>query len=463
MSDQEKTGGEVAKATEFPGTVMDWRRDPSFVTLEALLGISLGESPASMSEAMTQHAALACVDVISRDVSNVEVALYRRLPGGGKEKVMPGEHWLADMLALDPNEEHDWTTFWQMCTIHLVLASNTFIAKRMNFRSGRPTELIPLRPGQVTINHNPSTFEKSFHFMPSTLFEQSMVKGMDTIFTPEEIIHVRRRVMDGLSGLSTLSAGGPTLRLSKAISEYQTRLYKNDGQGRVSIESDKEMKPLGDDAFRRLKAEVRAAVNAMFKSGEALLLEPGYKANMLSMSAADMKVAEMNDATINAVARIFGVPPHKIGHVADEKYSNMEVMERAYAHDVVIPIARLFEIAMARSLLTKKERLSLFLEFNRRQMEIVDFKVRSDALKVGYERGGLTHNEWRAEFGYNPLPGDAGDQRPMLSTLVLLDGDSNEITVSPSQTGVTEEPTETEEGDTEDTAEGTKGLRIVKS
>lgn len=463
MSNDEnrEIGETVTKEETDLNAVVDWRRDASWNTVEGLLGISRSDGPMGIVEALQQHAVLACVSVIMRDVSKCDVNLYRRMPGGGKERVDPKEHWLAGMLALDPNEEHSWSEFWQIVTIHLVLANNVFIAKRMNMR-GEVSELIPVLPGQVEIMHNPSTLEKYYMVSRRTLFDQAMLKGMGTYMMPEQVIHVRNRIVDGLHGLPTLASGAPTMRLAKAINEYQKRLYDNDGQGRVAVSAEKDMKPLSDESFRRLKSEIRRAVKNMWSNGDALLMEPGYTAKVLAMTAADMKIAETHDSQITSVARVFGVPPHKIGHVADEKYSNMEVMERTYAHDVLIPIAKCFEAAIARSLLTRSERLEYFIEFDRRQMEIVDFKVRSDALKVGYERGGLTHDEWRREFGYNPLPNDAGKVRPFLSTLSALEYDSNEVVIS-SGNGSQMEPVDSPSEDDEPEEDaGEKGLRVVK-
>lgn len=468
MSAEQSTAGaeaEVNKEIVEVDARIDWRRDAGWTTLESILGIYSENGPVGLSDALQQHATLACVDVISRDISKVDCDLYERLPDGGKRKVLPNEHWFAGMLALDPNEEHTWREFWQMATIHLVMMNNVFVAKRMSIR-GDVLELIPVVPGRVQIQHNPENYAKYYHVSRGNLFEQAMLRGMGDYFTTEQMIHVRKRIVDGLHGLPTLAAGASTIRLSKAISDYQKRLYDNDGQGRVAVQTDTMMKPLSDPSFQRLKSEIRQAVRKMWSEGDALLLEPGYTAKLLSATAADMKVAEMHDAQINATARVFGVPPHKIGHVADEKYSNLEVLERTYAHDVLIPIARAFEDTLARHLLTPKERMRFFIQFNRRQMEIIDFKQRAETLKIGLQHGAVTPDEFREEFGMNPLPNGVGKIRQIQSTMTVLAEGENEVILSagaPSNS----DGSDVNENETNDDGEGapeegTKGLRLVK-
>lgn len=450
------TIGAVEKEIFETNTVIDWRRDNSWNTLEELMGLTATSNTVSLIEALQQHAVLACVDVISRDISKSKLDLYERLPNGGKRKVLPNEHHLARFLAMYPNTEHNWQEFWQLSTLHLVMASNVFMAKREE--RGMVKELIPVIPARVTIQHNPSTYEKFYEVTRKNLFDTAMLRGFSDYFTEDTMIHVRKRVVDGLHGFATLAAGGPTINLAKQIQDYQTRLYENDGQARIAVQQDAGMKPLADDAFRRLKQEIRAAAKNMMKNGEAMLLEPGYKAEILAMTAADMRVAETHEQMIGAVARVFGVPPHKIGHLSDEKYSNMEVLDRAYAQDVLVPIAQCFEHALARSLMSDREHERYFFEFDRRAMEIVDFKVRAEALKIGLQNGAITPDEFREVFGLNPLENEAGNVRFFQSTMTVVDS-NNEVLIPAGGMQDTEPQEEPEPEPSDDD----KQLRVVHS
>lgn len=432
---------------------IDWRREGGWSTLESLLGISVEGGPVTISEALTSNAMLAAVDVISRDVSKVPLIMWERIKGGGKRRVEPNEHWFAKMLVLDPNREHNWHEFMQILAIHIALSSNAFIVKRMNIK-GDVQELIPVLPGRVTIHFHPDTGEKFYYLSPGTNFEQAMLRGIGSIATSEEIIHLRKRILDGVHGLSTLVAGAGTIRLAKALQNYQTRLYTNDGQTRLVFEQDGSMKPLSDPSFNRMKNELRQATETMMRQGKPILLEPGYKGRTLAMNAADAELSKSDASQIKAVARMLGVPPYKIWHFEDEKYNNLETIERAYVNDTVLPYALAIEQPLERSIFTEEERLKYFIEIDRNKLTVIDFKQRSEALKVGLQHGAVCPDEYREAFGLNPLPKKAGQIRFVQSTMNVID-ENNEVVIAAGGKGQ----------DGEDTADEApkKGLTLVHS
>ena len=438
--------------------VMDWRRDSGWNTLETLLGISAGDGgPVSMGEALRQADILSCVDIISQDVSKVPMRLYQRLADGGSRKVMPDEHWLAELLALDPNTEHTWTEFFQMIAIHVVLANNAFVAKKQT-RHGAIEEIIPIMPGRVVINVHPKTGEMFYDVTRGTMFEAAQLRDLAFTLTADQMIHCRRRVVDGLHGYSTLGAGSPTMRLSRAIRDYQSRLYNNDGQSRLVFQQKSDMKPLGNEAYLRMKDELRQASRTMFRDGKPILLEPGYTAETIAMTAADAELTKNREAQIAETARLFRVPPHKMMHFDGTKYENMETLERLYAHDTIVPVCLAIERPMERSLLSREERLKYFLQFDRRQIAIIDFKVRAEMMKVGMQHGAITPDAFLEEFGMNPLPNGAGKVRMFQSTMTVVDEHNNVVIAAGAQPAGAEDP----EPQPADEQSSEKGLRVVK-
>lgn len=461
MTDDSALDEAVHKEIDDTPLVMDWRRDAGWNTLESLLGLAAGsDGPISLTEALRQSAVLSAGDVITQDVSKVPMYLYERLKGGGKRRVEPDEHWLAEMLALDPNDEHTWSDFFQMVAFHLVFANNSFIVKRTNRSGSLVHELIPVMPGRVMINIHPQTGEKFFDVTRGTMFEQAMLDGIAYSIPAEQMIHCRKRVVDGLNGYSTLGAGGPTIRLSKAIQEYQKRLYENDGQSRLVFKQAGEMKPLADESFQRMKKELRAAGKNMFRNGEPILLEPGYTADTVAMTAEESEIATIRNAQIGEAARLFRVPAHKLMHLDAVKYENLDVIERLYAWDTVEPHCQAIEKPMERSLLTRAERLKFFLEFDRRRIAIIDFKIRAEALKIGLQHGAVMGDEFREEFGMNPLAHKSGRVRMFQSTMTVVD-ERNEVLI-PAGAQPAKDDADKDDDDAADDKKSDKHLRLVK-
>lgn len=444
--------------------VIDWRRDDSWLTLESLLGLSSGTYRDSLSivDAYRIDAVIACLDVISRDLAKVDLQMVEKLDNGGHRIMKPEEHWLAGLLALDPNHEHSWRDFVGMLAIHTSLVSNSFIFPVRSGRNQEVTELIPIIPTRVQIMFTPDTGEKVYLISRSNMYEQAMMKEVPFYVFGNELIHVRKRVFDGLNGLSTLTIGGPTFGLAKAVRDYQRRLFDNDGQNRLYFQQAGDLKPLSDDSYNRMKTELRGAASRMLRDNVPMLLEPGYTANMVGQTSADAKVDEASVQALVAVARIFGVPPHKIGHAGEAKYQNMEVFERLYAQDVLVPLAQTIESPMERSLLTREERGKYGLRFNREQMEVVDFKVRAEVMKVFMDRMAVTVDEMRSSIGLNPLPDGLGNVRLVQSTMNVI-GEDGEILIPAGSQGSGDTTTDSPE-DTTDEAKSAEvhHLRTVK-
>lgn len=449
--------------------VIDWRRDDGWTTLESLLGISATTAGqrVTFEEAIRQDAVLACVDVIQRDLSKVDLQMVEFMDNGGSRIMRAGEHWLANLLALDPNEEHTWRDFVSMIAIHLTLTNNVYIYPVKN-RMGQVTELIPIIPGRVQIVYSPETNEKIYLISRGNMHEQSMLSDVPFYVFGNDLIHIRRRIVDGLHGLSTLNVGGPTIALAKAIRDYQRRLYDNDGQSRLYFEQNPDMKPLSNEAFLRMKSELRGAAESSTRNGIPFLLEPGYSAKMLALSAADTQLKDSVEGQIVAIARLFGIPPHKIGHAGEAKYQNMEVFERLYAQDVLIPAAQAVESGLGRSLFTPKERTKFGIRFNRRQMEIVDYKIRAEVLKVGMQHMAVTADEFREAVGLNPLPNGAGNVRFAQSTMTVV-GENNEVLIPAGSKGEEDvddpddETTEDSETTDPEDKQARTHLRVIES
>src|SRR3546814_4608777 len=75
---------------------------------------------------------------------------------------------------------------------------------------------------------------------------------------------------------------------------------------------------------------------------------------------------------------MFRMPPHKIFLMSGSKYENLETQEKMYVGDTLIPRAESFEEQFAKILLSKKERLSYFFQFDRAEMTLRDTKAETE-------------------------------------------------------------------------------------
>lgn len=389
-----------------------------------------GRKALTVGEVVQISAVLICLDVLAQDIAKTTFRMYERIPGG-KRVVEPDEHPVAELLATEPNEWHTWYEFFEMVMLHLGMVQNAFIAKRMN--GDRIEELIPCMPARTTILAVPPKNDKTgrgfyaYEVMRLSEHEKIQLGGLPDVFLPNEFIHLRGRMFDGLTGYSNLDAGARSFGLSKELVEYQTRLFANDGAMRGvfshpdSLAAGATDKDMANLAFERLRDQLAELMHDVREHNRPIVLEEGMKFEQIAMSAEQAEVAKARDIAVVDVARTFRIPPHKIMHLINVKYENMETLEKSYVQDTLVPYATRIEQRMARSLLTKKERSRFYFEFDRQEMLLNDMEKVGEALKIQSEHGALTIDEMRQAFGRNPLPNKAGERTIVPSVYNLLD------------------------------------------
>ncbi len=387
--------------------------------------------PLDLETAIKLSAVLVCLDVLSQDISKVKLELRRKLPNGGSEVVEPDQHWLAKMLVLEPNEHHTWNEFIEMTILHLGSVQNAFIGKRFNNR-GVVDGLFPFLPGRIRILVD----EESGHYIYQnerlTPHERLMYRDFDRFMLPDEMIHIKGRMFDGLFGYSNLDAGSSSMALAKALQEYQTNLYKSDASLRGVFQMPNEQ-ALSDPAFQRLKKQLGDKWNRVRKYGDPIILEEGMEFKAVSMDAGDAESSKSKASAIEDMARTFRIPPHKMMHIVNVKYENMETLEKSYVQDTLIPIANRVEQRLGKSLLNAKERVQYFLQFDRESMVLTDVEKQAEIIKVMMDRGAITINEARMKRGLNPLPADVGNVRLIPANFALVDSNNEVVLAAGSQ------------------------------
>jgi HK97 family phage portal protein len=386
--------------------------------------------PLGLQDAMQLSAVLICLDVISQDIAKTELNLYERLAGGGKRKVEPGRHPMAALLARRPNKHHTWFEFLQMVVLHLGLTQNAFLAKEIK-PDGTVLTLTPCVPWRTRILVSADYASYLYEIGKDTVLEKILYRQFpEKVLIEDEMIHVRMRMMDGLVGYSNMLAGSKTMRLAQELIDFQTRMYRNDGTLRGVFEQKQgAVEPLSTEALDNLRSQLGQELYALKRHGHPLILEDGLSFKQISQTADQAEVSKARDAMVVDVARAFRIPPHKIFHLINVKYENMETLESSYAFDTLIPIAKALEERLKVGLLDEKDQERFFFEFDREAMTITDVEKQSEMIKVMMAAGAMTWDEARARRGLNPLPNGAGKARTIPTTYMVVD-EKNEIIVA---------------------------------
>lgn len=399
-----------------------------------------------------------CCDVISQDISKATFR-YRQLLENGTSKIIdPRKNDMAAFLKLEPNRRHTWRNFMEMMVYWSCLTDNAY-AGVLRANDDSVLELIPFQTGRVV--EKISGRDVYYEVTASTMQEQALLGSSFRVFHERDMIHVRTRMIDGMDGYSTLTAGQKTIEIMNNLSEYREHLFGDEGQMRGVFTRDN-LEPIPDLIFERLRSQFKTLLNKFRKIKEPIVLEGGIKFEAISSNPKEMELVQEFEAQINEVCRLFRMPPHKIFLMSGSKYENLETQEKMYVGDTLIPRAEAFEEQFAKTLLSRKDRLSFFFEFDRNEMTLRDTKAETERTIKALERGAIMRDEARAVFGYNPLPNGAG-QTFLIPVNMAVVNDKNEVLVGGASTPADDKKTEDPELEPDETpAEKAVALRVVK-
>jgi HK97 family phage portal protein len=99
-------------------------------------------------QALRLAAVLSCVRVLAETIAALPLHVYRRLPGGGKERAY--DHPLYRLLHQRPNSWQTKFEFHEMLEGHIALRGNAYALKFFG-RGGELTDLFPLHPDRMRI------------------------------------------------------------------------------------------------------------------------------------------------------------------------------------------------------------------------------------------------------------------------------------------------------------------------
>ena len=413
----------------------------------------------SVAGALQIGALMLCCDVIAQDISKATLRLRKELGNRTSEIVSATRNEMAAFLKLEPNRRHTWRNFVEMMVYWSCFTDNAY-AGIIRAADGTVLELIPFQTGRV--QEKISGRDVYYEVTASTMQEQALLGSSSRIFNESDMIHVRTRMLDGMDGHSTLSAGRKTIETMKNLAHYREHLFGEEGQLRGVFTRDN-MEAIPDPIFQRLRMQFKELMHRFRKTMEPIILEGGVKFTPVSSKPDELELVKEFEAQINEVCRMFRMPPHKVFLMSGVKYENLETLEKMYVGDTLIPRAEAFEEQFGKILLSRKERLSYFFQFDRDEMTLRDTKAETERIIRAAERGLIMIDEARASFGLNPLPNGAGKVRVLPVNMTLVD-ENNEVVLEGLSTPGNEEKTEEPQDDTTEETAAEKGvsLRLVQ-
>jgi len=269
--------------------------------------------------------------------------VYRRRGDGGKE--IAADHPVYDLLHNAPNKFSTSTEFREAMQGHLSLR-NKAVAVIMRTGNGEVDSLIPVRPEDVDRIQITPTQELVY-----------TINGER--YLDDEILHLKQMTGDGITSSDLIHTVNDVLGLAIALEENASRFFRNNSKpgGMLSHPGS-----LSDRAFERLRTEMENKHQGVENAYKLMILEEGLKYEAVRSENKDSQFDESRDRQDKAIARIFGVPPHKLGLNSSMPRANVEQENISFVVETIRPLCVKWEQALNRKLLPKQDRSRYFIE-----------------------------------------------------------------------------------------------------
>lgn len=345
------------------------------------------------SSVLALSAAWACVNLLAGTIASLPLMVFRTGADGTRE--VARDHPLYRILHDSPNYDQTAMDFWEGGVAALELRGNMHARKE---RSGG--RLIALHP-----IWNPTVTRLSSGALRYRWTENG--KSFDE--PQESILHIRGFGGSPLGGLSTLTFGRQVFGLSVVANQAAGSMFANGmnpagvltAGGPMSTEQ-------YNDTEKRLQEKYAGAMNA----GRPMLLAQGMTWQQLTITPEDAQMLETRAFSVEEVCRLFGVPPHMIGHTEKSTSwgTGLEQQTIGFVMFTLRKRLKRIEQALEKQLLSPVERQQgVRIEFNIEGLLRGDSKARAEfytaALGDTQKPGWMVRNEVRALENRPPIPG----------------------------------------------------------
>lgn len=341
--------------------------------------------------ALKLAAVSACVRVVSETVAGLPAIIYERESENARVRA-DYDPWSA-ALRIAPNPEMTAFEYWENVTAYGMLWARTwsYILRRRN----GTVELWPLPPNRCTLAR-----EAIPSGSPGKPPLPGPITGLNVSLDNGEVRFVPWRSIVGFRAFgyaskTPIERHRETIGLGLAAEEFGARFFGQGGTAGGFISMPQEATPEQAD---RSEARFRAKHEGLDRAHLVGVLEGGAQWVDVGMPLKDAEYIDGRQFTVEEVARIFRVPPHKIGDLRRSTFSNIEHQAIEFVTDSIGPWLSRHEQAM-RAYLFGTQRYGRpgdrWAEFLVEHLLRGDIETRYRAYSVAIQYGFLTRNEVR--------------------------------------------------------------------
>jgi len=228
--------------------------------------------------------------LIAQTIASCEVDAVRKMQDGTLDKV---DSWIDN-----PGASMGVTAFefWETTMMHLLLHGNAYLVHIYN-GAGQIIGLLPVHPAAVGLEVR--NRDKQFRI--------TVDDGSSKVYTPETLTHIPAMSLDGIRGISPLSAARTSLGVSIAGERTAAKMFSSGAMisGMVTPEED-----VSPEEAAEIREVIDTRLTGVENAGDIAIINRKLKFTPWTMTSADAQFLESRHFQVEEVARWFGVPPH---------------------------------------------------------------------------------------------------------------------------------------------------------
>lgn len=341
----------------------------------------------TQSSSLQQSAVWACVRLRAETIAALPTSMVKYQ--AKTRELKPTPVWLDT-----PNEECTPYGLFEYTAASLDLDGNAFWYK-VRDRLGRVIEVWPVNPSRVEVYRPKPGQPKKFRIADDR-----------TEYTTDDFLHIL-----GFNPFGRLRAPSPIQLHAEAIGlALTTQSYAKSYFDRGSIPSGVIEAPDSPDESEaeRMRATFEKNHRGPHNAHRPAFLFGGATWKQLQIPNDAAQFLETRRYQTTEIARIFRVPPHKIGDLERATFSNIEHQGIEWATDGVSPYTGRIAAAINADPMLRGPDDSRMV-FNLAGLFRGDIKSMYAAFAVGRQWGWLSVDDIRAMLDMNPLPEAAGE------------------------------------------------------
>jgi HK97 family phage portal protein len=358
--------------------------------------------------ALQQAAVWACVQVLSKSLAQLPWRAMRETKPGSSV-AYPGT--LDSILNSRPNAEMSALTFRETMMGHALTWGNAF-AEIERDAAKRPVALWPIEPDRVFIKRDWETGRLYYQVNNQT-------KGIvDLDFM--DMFHIHGPSFDGITGYQLVGMASQSIGLAMAIERFGASFFGNNAQTGGVIKNPKTN--LSADARQSLLASFNEQHRGADNSFKWNYIDGGMEIVPTVIEPEKGQFIQSSLNSVETICRWFGVPPHKVAHLARATNNNIEHQGIEFVTDGILPWAVRFEQEANFKLINARNPQGYFTRIDVRSLQRGDLAARGAFYQILFDRGSLSPNDIREYEGMNEiLDEDGGNKRFVALNMQLLE------------------------------------------